>query len=135
MSQSDPRRSRQSNIFGAASRAESRQPVLKKKFEAARKSLVLRADPVIVVMKGLGGSSHGSKNILCGGWSDFCAGGATPSLADLHGLASRDRYLDGTDVGELDWPRRRKGFELLRAESRYAQLAVHLTSRHGRFWS
>ena len=57
----------------------------------ARKPLVLRADPVIVVMKGLGGSSHGSKNILCGGWSDFRAGGATPSLADLHGLASRDR--------------------------------------------
>ena len=61
--------------------------MLKKKFEAARKPLVLRADPVIVVMKGLGGSSHGSKNILCGGWSDFRAGGATPSLADLHGLA------------------------------------------------
>jgi hypothetical protein len=67
------------------------KPVLKKKFEAARMSLVLRADPVIVVMKGLGGSSHGSKNILCGGWSDFCAGGVTPSLADLHGLARCDR--------------------------------------------
>ena len=39
----------------------------------------------------LGGSGRGSKNIQCGGQRDFCAGGAPPSLADLHGLANRYR--------------------------------------------
>ena len=34
-------------------------------------------------------------------------GGAVPPGADLYGLASHDRGLVGTDVGELDRPRRR----------------------------
>src|SRR5215510_5451701 len=34
-------------------------------------------------------------------------GGAVPPWADLYGLASHDRGLVGTDVGELDRPRRR----------------------------
>jgi hypothetical protein len=32
-----------------------------------------------------------SENIQCGGQRDFHAGGAPPSLADLHGLANRYR--------------------------------------------
>ena len=77
---------------------------------------------VIVVAESLGGSSDGSENILSGRWSNFCLGSAAPSLADLHGLANRDRKLGSADVGELDRPRCRGKLKLLRPASRHAQL-------------
>jgi hypothetical protein len=41
--------------------------------------------------RSLVGSGRESENIQCGGQRDFRAGGAPPSLADLHGLANRYR--------------------------------------------
>src|SRR5205823_3293243 len=59
-----------------------------------------------------------------GGWRYFRARSAAPSLADLHGLVSRDRWLDSPDVGELDRPHCRGRLKLFRAASRRAPLEL-----------
>jgi len=51
--------------------------------------------------------AHGPENVFYCGWGNLHRGGAVPPGADLYGLASHDRRLVGTDVGELDRPRRR----------------------------
>jgi|SRR5262249_29802809 len=51
--------------------------------------------------------AHGPENVFYCGWGNLRRGGAVPPGADLYGLASHDRRLVGTDVGELDRPRRR----------------------------
>src|SRR5258705_5111468 len=51
--------------------------------------------------------AHGPENVFYCDWGNLRRGGAVPPGADLYGLASHDRGLAGTDVGELDRPRRR----------------------------
>src|SRR5258706_15112655 len=58
--------------------------------------------------------AHGPGNVFYCGWGNLHRGGA----ADLYGLASHDRRLVGTDVGELDRPRRRWWPRFFRAETR-----------------
>jgi hypothetical protein len=48
--------------------------------------------------------ANGSENVLCCGWGNLRGGGAVPPSADLYGLASHDRGLVGTDVGEVPDP-------------------------------
>src|SRR5262245_66562101 len=45
--------------------------------------------------------ANGSENVLSCGWGNLRRGGGVPPGADLYGLASHDRGLVGTDVGEL----------------------------------
>src|SRR5260370_33491968 len=58
--------------------------------------------------------SYGSENIYSARWCRFCDCSLAPSVANLHGLASRDRRLDSANVGKLDCSRRSGWLELLR---------------------
>ena len=71
--------------------------------------------------------AHGPENVFYCGWGNLRRGGTVAPGADLYGLASHDRRLVGTDVGELDRPRRRWWLRFFRAEM---QSAMHAeTSR------
>ena len=61
--------------------------------------------------------ANGAEDVLCYGWGNLRRGGAVPPGADSYGLASHDRALVGTDVGELDRPRRRWWPRFFRVET------------------
>ena len=52
--------------------------------------------------------AHRPENVFYRGRGNLHLGGAVSPGADLYGLASRHRGLVGTDVVQLDWPRRRR---------------------------
>ena len=61
--------------------------------------------------------AHGSENVLYREWGNLRRSGAVSPGAHLYGLASHDRGLVGTDVGELDRLRRRWWPRFFRVET------------------
>ena len=61
--------------------------------------------------------ANGSENVLWSGRVIFAVVALFHLGADLYGLASHDRGLVGTDVGELDRPRRRGWPRFFRVET------------------
>jgi len=73
----------------------------------------------------LRGLSHGPENIRSVERRHLRASSLASSIADLHGLASCDRRLDGTDVAELARPRRCGRLGVFRNKPRYAPTALN----------
>src|SRR5215831_2463123 len=69
-------------------------------------------------------TKSGASPVFYCGWGNLRRGGAVPPGADLYGLASHDRRLVGTDVGELDRSRRRWWPRFFRAETRRARCTL-----------
>lgn len=81
--------------------------------------------------------SHEPENFHDNSQRDLWSRSATPCVADILWLASRNRRLDGADVVKLDWSRCRRRLELLRNTPRHAwltqrkQIALHRSGRAG----
>ena len=73
----------------------------------SRLGLTLKSDGALEhYLNKIGMIAHGPENIFYRERRNLRLGGAIPRGADLYGLASRHRGLVGTDVVQLDWPRR-----------------------------
>ena len=69
-----------------------------------------------------GGNGDGSENLLYPGRLNIRDSSASACLADFTGLASGNRRLDSTDVGELDRFRHPRSLELFRITSSHESL-------------
>lgn len=95
-----------------------------------RSSASLSPQACATIERSVGGSIHGSENVLYGRWRDIRGSSTASSLAHSYWLARIDRKLVGADVAKLDWRLGRRNVELLWAEPSGTQVTP-LTLRLG----